>query len=101
MFSSARGELNSRRLRIISHVIHPASLKLANSLGTGRKLNVYKTFRRHPEHLMYVQFTSCVYGEERKKNERNCTNMQKKNGGLSRQSLYVVNNFACDGIKCF
>ena len=38
-------------------------------VDTERKLNVHKTFRRHPktswtssERLMYVQFTSCVYG---------------------------------------
>ena len=29
-------------------------------VDTGRKLNVHKTFTRR---LMYVQFTSCVYGE--------------------------------------
>ena len=28
-------------------------------VDTGRELNIHKTFRRH---LMYVQFTSCVYG---------------------------------------
>ena len=33
-------------------------------LDTGRKLNVHKTFRRRPERLMYVQFTSCVYWEK-------------------------------------
>ena len=31
-------------------------------VDTGRKLNVNKTFRRRPGCLMYVQFTSCVYG---------------------------------------
>ena len=31
-------------------------------IDTGRKLNVNKTFRRHPRRLMHVQFTSCVYG---------------------------------------
>ena len=31
-------------------------------VDTGRKLNVHKTFRRRPGRLMYVQFTSCVYG---------------------------------------
>ena len=31
-------------------------------VNTGRKLNVHKTFRRRPGRLMYVQFTSCVYG---------------------------------------
>ena len=30
---------------------------------TWRKLNVHKTFRRRPERLMYVQFTSCVQGD--------------------------------------
>ena len=30
-------------------------------VDTGRKLNVHKTFRRHLERLMYVQFTFCVY----------------------------------------
>ena len=42
------------------------SLKVANKnnpVDTGRKLNVHKTFRRRPERLMYVQFTSCVNGE--------------------------------------
>ena len=41
------------------------SIKLSlYPVDTGRKLNVYKTFRRRPgpfERLMYVQFTSCVY----------------------------------------
>ena len=31
-------------------------------VDTGRTLNVHKTFRRRPGRLMYVQFTSCVYG---------------------------------------
>ena len=31
-------------------------------VDTGRKLNVYNTFRRRPGCLTYVQFTSCVYG---------------------------------------
>ena len=31
-------------------------------VDTGRKLDVHNTFRRRPERLMYVQFTSCVYG---------------------------------------
>ena len=31
-------------------------------VDTGRKLNVNKTFRRRPGCVMYVQFTSCVYG---------------------------------------
>ena len=32
----------------------------------GRKLNVHETFKTSwtsSEHLMYVQFTSCVYGD--------------------------------------
>ena len=36
-----------------------------NPVDTGRKLNVHKTLRRPPERLMYVQFTSCVYGEQK------------------------------------
>ena len=36
-------------------------------IDTGRKLNLHKTFRRRPGRLlnlyMYIQFTSCVYGE--------------------------------------
>ena len=32
-------------------------------VDTGCKLNVHKTFRRRPERLLYVQFTSCVYGD--------------------------------------
>ena len=35
-------------------------------VDTRRKLNVHKTFRRRrtsAERLMYVQFTSCVYGD--------------------------------------
>ena len=32
------------------------------SLDTGRKLIVYKTFRRCSERVMKVQFTSCVQG---------------------------------------
>ena len=35
--------------------------KLIFIVDTGRKLNVHKAFRRRPERLMYVQFTSCVY----------------------------------------
>ena len=31
-------------------------------LDTRRKQNVCKTFRRRPERLIYVQFTSCVQG---------------------------------------
>ena len=31
-------------------------------MDTGRKLNVHKTSRTPSERLMYVQFTSCVYG---------------------------------------
>ena len=38
--------------------------KLLISVDTGRKLNVRKTFRKRPECLMYVQFKSCVYGNE-------------------------------------
>ena len=37
-----------------------ASWQLDIPVDTGRKLNVHKTFRRLPERLMYVQFTSCV-----------------------------------------
>ena len=33
-------------------------------LDTGRKLNVHKMFRTSSERLMYVQFTSCVYGAD-------------------------------------
>ena len=36
-----------------------------NSLDIGRKWNVHKTFRRRPGRLMYIQFTSCVQGEEK------------------------------------
>ena len=32
------------------------------SVDTGRKLNVHKTPKTSSERLMYVQFTSCVYG---------------------------------------
>ena len=32
-------------------------------VDTGRKLNAHKMFRRGPGRLMYVQFTSCVYGD--------------------------------------
>ena len=31
-------------------------------LGTGRKLNVHKTFRTSSKRLMYFQHTSCVQG---------------------------------------
>ena len=31
-------------------------------VDTGRKLNVHKTSWTSSERLMYVQFTSCVYG---------------------------------------
>ena len=43
-------EINSKNARI-------------SPVDTGRKLNVYETFRRRPGCLMYIQFTSCVYGE--------------------------------------
>ena len=33
-----------------------------HAVDTGRKLNVHKTFRTSSERLMYVQFTSCIYG---------------------------------------
>ena len=32
------------------------------SLGTGRELNVYKTFRRRSEDVLDIQFLSCVQG---------------------------------------
>ena len=32
-------------------------------VDTGRKFNVHKTFSTFSERLMYVQFTSCVYGK--------------------------------------
>ena len=32
-------------------------------LDTGRKVNVYKTFRRGPRRLLYDQFTSYVKGD--------------------------------------
>ena len=34
-----------------------------NPVDTGSKLNVHKTFRRRPGRLIYVQLSSCVYGE--------------------------------------
>ena len=34
-----------------------------NPVGTGRKLNVHKTFRRRPGRLLNVLCTSCVYEE--------------------------------------
>ena len=43
-------EINSKNVQI-------------NPVDTGRKPNVYEMFRRRPGRLMYVQFTSCVYGE--------------------------------------
>ena len=33
-----------------------------SSIDTVRKLNIHKALRGRPERLMYVQFTSCVYG---------------------------------------
>ena len=38
-------------------------LIIYNPVDTGRKLNVFGTSRTSSERLMYVQFTSCVYGE--------------------------------------
>ena len=37
--------------------------QLGYPVNTGRKLNVHKTFSTSSERLMYVQFTSCVYGK--------------------------------------
>ena len=34
-----------------------------NPLDARRKLNVHKTSRTSSKRLMYVQFTSCVYGK--------------------------------------
>ena len=43
---------------------------ITSPVDTGHKLNVHKTFRRRPRRLlnilMYVQFTSCVYGVQRR-----------------------------------
>ena len=39
------------------------NIKRYYHLDAGRKLNVHKTFRRHPERHLYVQFTSCVQGD--------------------------------------
>ena len=42
-------------------------------VDTGRTLNVHKTFRRRSgrfsARLMYVQFTSCVYGGKDRAND--------------------------------
>ena len=38
--------------------------QITNPADTGHKLNVIMTFRR-PGRLMYVQFTSCDYGERK------------------------------------
>ena len=37
-------------------------IKTIFPVGTGRKLNVHKTFRTSSERLIYVQLMSCVYG---------------------------------------
>ena len=39
------------------------SFLVINPVDTWRKLNVHKTSWTSSERLMYVQFTSCVYGE--------------------------------------
>ena len=43
---------------------------ITSPVDTGRKLNIHKTLRRRPGRLlnvlMYVQFTSCVYGVQRR-----------------------------------
>ena len=50
------------------HHSYQNELSRNNPVDTGSKLNVHQTFRRRlgrtsTERLMYVQFTSCVYGE--------------------------------------
>ena len=44
--------------------------QITSPVDTGHKLNVHKTFRRRPGRLlnilMYVQFTPCVYGVQRR-----------------------------------
>ena len=45
---------------------------LRRPADTGRKLNVQKTFGRYPERLMYVQFTSSVYGSANIKKQLFC-----------------------------
>ena len=47
---------------IIFRSIALPQVEMLYPLDAGRKLNLHKTFRRHPETVMYVQFTSCVYG---------------------------------------
>ena len=69
-------------------------------VDTGRKLNVHKTFRRRPERLlnilMCVQFTSCVYGAQRralfKENHGNTkrTNFQFHHCKFSKQRNFIL-----------
>ena len=59
-------------LNFQANVINMYQLCNNNLVDTGHKLNVDKTFRRRPgrskrsKRLMYVQFTSSVYGERQK-----------------------------------
>ena len=50
---------NLAKLDVHAFFISNAFFESASPVDTGHKLNVHKTFRRR---LMYVQFTSCVYG---------------------------------------
>ena len=50
---------NLAKLDVHALFISNAFFKSASPVDTGHKLNVHKTFRRR---LMYVQFTSWVYG---------------------------------------
>ena len=45
---------------VISFALHSLKMFDTSPADTGRKWSLHKTFRRR---LMYVQFTSCVYGE--------------------------------------
>ena len=50
---------NLAKLDVHAFFISDAFFKSVSPVDTGHKLNVHKTFRKY---LMYVQFTSCVYG---------------------------------------
>ena len=72
---------------------------ITSPVDTGRKLNVHKTFRRRPERLlnilMCVQFTSCVYGVQRRA-------FFKENHGLKGSIFsFTIANLVNKGILYF
>ena len=56
-----RENVKKRLCKVAFHKLD-LTLRRLHLLDTGGKLDIHKTFRRHPRLLIYVQFTSCVQG---------------------------------------